>query len=160
MTVVPYIREATAYAIEGDATASAAAMSTARNRLDQVRGDDEDSWMSFVRPGELDNIEAATLMRLGQNRRAEALWERAIVQHDSTYLRNRAISWIRLGVTRLELSEVAGAGVAAGKALDDLSAEVESHVATTELDALAVRLAPHRSVPEADAFIGRYLERV
>ena len=157
MSVVPFIREATAYALEGNRSASAKAITAARTKLDAAKGDDEDSWVNFVSPGELNNIEAATKMRLGDNRQAEALWVRAIGQHSTGYLRNRAISWIRLGVTRLDLNEVEGAALAADEALNDLSGEVESYVATTELNGLAARLAPHAPIPEVGAFMTRYL---
>lgn len=159
MSVVPYVRQATAFAIEGDRAGSAKAMAEARNRFDAVSSDEEDSWVGFISPGELDNIEAAAAMKLGDNRRAEALWMRAIPQHGPTYLRNRAISWIRLAVTRLDLDEPVGAALAAIEALNDLTSEVDSHIATSELNALTARLAGYVSVPEVDAFMSRFLAR-
>ncbi|MFC7485044.1 hypothetical protein ACFQX7_40280 [Luedemannella flava] len=155
--VVPRIRQATAYALAGERTASHKAITKARASLEAVKEEAAD-WYSFVDHAELDGIEGTVALLLGDPRRAERLLLQAIAKYGDSFARNRALYRVRLAKARLDLGEVEGAAISAGKALDDLSSAVASHVIRAELSTVARRLGMFSGVPGVDLFMGRHAD--
>ncbi|MGH3944728.1 MAG: hypothetical protein ACRDSI_06745, partial [Pseudonocardiaceae bacterium] len=93
---------------------------------------------------------------LGQPSRAGALLEQVVAAYESSrFRRNCALNRVRLARARLDSGAVDGAAEAANAAVDDLSGELASWRVSTELDAVAHRLAHYPEVPGVDRFLTR-----
>src|SRR5918998_6966820 len=85
-------------------------------------------------------------LELGRASRAEALLEQTIAGYGSRFARNRALYRVRLARARPDMKAVEGAAEAATGALDELSDGIASWRVSSELDAVARRLADYPDV--------------
>jgi transcriptional regulator with XRE-family HTH domain len=153
---MPHMRRAIALALSAEPRASDKALTRARTVLDRDVDKPIEEWCAFLSRAELDGVEATCAIELGRPERAEALLQRAIVGHTDQYARNRALYRVRLARARLDRKAVDGAAEAANAALDDLGGELASWCVSSELNAVAVRLASHPQVPGVERFLTRY----
>ncbi|GAB3902344.1 hypothetical protein ACFQ1S_03935 [Kibdelosporangium lantanae] len=157
VAAIPQLRLATASSLTGDAAETDRAITRARKALD----DDRDhaaapDWCTFLSPHEIDAVEAACAVNLGQASRAERLLEQAIDGYGDQHARNRALYRVRLAQARLDGRAVDGAVEAADAALDDLGPQLVSWRINAELAGVVDRLSQHPQVAGVDAFLHRY----
>lgn len=139
-----------------DASGADSAITQARNALDRDRDEPVEEWSAFLTPSEVDGIEASCAVELERASRAEALLEQVIVAYGSSrFRRNCALYRVRLARARLDSGAVDGAAEAANAAVDDFSGELASWQVSSELDAVARRLAHYPEVPGVDRFLAR-----
>lgn len=139
-----------------DAPGTDSAITQARKALDRGRGEPIEEWSAFLTPYEVDGIEASCAVELERASRAEELLEQVIVAYGkSRFRRNCALYRVRLARARLDNGTVDGAAEAANAAVDDLSGELASWQVSSELDAVARRLAHYLEVPGVDRFLAR-----
>jgi hypothetical protein len=156
VAAIPQLRLATASSLTGDVRGTDRAITLARKALDDEREHTTAEWCAFLSPLEIDAVEATCAVKLGHATRAERLLEQAINGYSDQHARNRALYRVRLAQARLDGRAVDGAVEAADAALDDLSGELDSWRVSTELAAVAQRLAGHPQVAGVDAFLDRY----
>lgn len=152
LAALSHLRHAVASSLMADAPGTDSAITQARKALDRGRGEPIEEWSAFLTPYEVDGIEASCAVELERASRAEALLEQVIVAYGSSrFRRNCALYRVRLARARLD----SGAAEAANAAVDDLSGELASWQVSSELDAVARRLAHYPGVPGVDRFLAR-----
>jgi DNA-binding XRE family transcriptional regulator len=157
LVAISSIRHAVASSLMGDAPGADSAITQARKALDRDRDEPVEEWGAFLTPFEIDGIEATCALELGQASRAEALLEQIIVAYESSqFRRNCALYRVRLARARLDSGAVDGAAEAATAAVDDLAGELASRRVSSELDAVACRLADYPDVPGVDRFLAAH----
>jgi tetratricopeptide (TPR) repeat protein len=124
---------ARAFAMDGQATAALNALDQARHIADEWDGRPT-THVYFFGTGQLASSESTCLMYLGQNDRAAEAAERALATIDGSFVRNLAITSVRLAVCRLRRSRpdvVGGAAAladAARMAVHNRSARLVSEI--------------------------------
>lgn len=156
LAAFPQLRMAIGGSLSGDARAADQAIAQARRVLERENDAEPEAWSSFLSPVEIDGIEGTCALNLGQSLRAERLLEQTIAGYAAKLARNMAAWRVRLAQARLDLGAVDGAAIAAHTALDDLEEQVASWRVSTELSAVANRLAAYREVDGVDHFFVRY----
>lgn len=156
LAVIPHLRQAVASSLMADAPGADRAIAQARKALDSDRDEPIEEWSAFLTPFEIDGIEATCALELGQASRAGVLLEQVIAAYESSrFRRNCALYRVRLARARLDSGAVDGAAEAANAAVDDLSGELASWRVSSELDAVARRLAHYPEVAGVDRFLAR-----
>jgi hypothetical protein len=141
-------REALRYAAGAERPASDRVGSARIKAIPQMRPATTNAVMGNVRD---------TDRAIGQARRY--LEHEAIDGYTKNCARNVALYRVRMARARLDMTEIAGAALAAHAALDDVEArDVASRQITTDLDAVAQRLNAYPTVDEATSFVGRYAD--
>lgn len=138
-----------------DARGATQAIRRARTKLDRERDEPVQPWCAHITPFEIDGIEALCALELGRARGAERLLQQVITGYENRFRRTRALYKVRLSRARLDNREMDGAAEAANAVLDDLSGDVASWQVSSELSAVASRLADY---PEVDG-VGHFLDR-
>ena len=156
LAAIPHLRRAVASALVADARDADRAIIQARTVLDRDHDEPSDEASAFLGPAELDGIEATCALELGRVSRAETLLEQAITGYGSRFARNRALCRVRLARARLDMNEIEGAAEAATGALYDLSGGLASWRVSSELDAVARRLAEYSEVTDVERFLADY----
>ncbi|HEY6422198.1 MAG TPA: hypothetical protein VIY28_02900 [Pseudonocardiaceae bacterium] len=157
LAVIPHLRQAMASSLMADAPGADQAIARACKALDRDLDEPAEEWSAFLTPFEIDGIEATYALELEQASRAEALLEQVIVAYGSSRLRrNCAMYRVRLARARLDRGAVDGAAEAANAALDDLTGELASWRVSSELDAVARRLADYPEVPGVGRFLAAH----
>ncbi|MGH4014108.1 MAG: helix-turn-helix domain-containing protein [Pseudonocardiaceae bacterium] len=156
LAVLPQNRQAMASALMADARGANQAITQARKAMDRAHDEPVEEWCAFLRPFEIDGLEATCVLELGQAARAATLLEQAIAGYGSRFTRNCAIYRARLARARLDNGAVDGAAEAANTVLDDLSGELASWRVNSELDKVARRLADYPEVVGVDRFLAGY----
>ena len=117
--------------------------------------DADPEWMSFYGDAELAGLEAQCWSALGEWDRAATYARTAIELQQPHFVRNRALYTAELAHDQLgrgELAAAADSGSQVVSLLDQVrSTRIRDMVADT-----AVRLRPHRGVPEVAEFVQRY----
>ncbi|MGH3836963.1 MAG: helix-turn-helix domain-containing protein [Pseudonocardiaceae bacterium] len=156
LAVLPHLRRAVASSLMADAPGADLAITQARKALDRDPDEPAEEWSAFLTPFEVDATEATCALELGRASRAEALLEQVTVVYESSrFRRNCALNRVRLAHARLDRGAVDGAAEAANAAVDDLSGELASWRVSSELDAVARRLAHYPEVPGVVRFLAR-----
>ncbi|MGH3963889.1 MAG: helix-turn-helix domain-containing protein [Pseudonocardiaceae bacterium] len=151
-----HCRHAVANSLMADIQGTDLALTQARKELDRDCDEPVEEWSAFLTPFEIDGVEATCALELGQPSRAGALLEQVVAAYESSrFRRNCALNRVRLARARLDSGAVDGAAEAANAAVDDLSGELASWRVSTELDAVAHRLAHYPEVPGVDRFLTR-----
>jgi transcriptional regulator with XRE-family HTH domain len=157
LAVLSHLRRAVASSLMADAPGADRAITQARTALDRDHDELVEEWSAFLTPFEIDAIEATCALELGRAARAEALLEQVIAAYaGSRFRRNCALNRVWLARARLDSGAVDGAADAANAVIDDLSGELASWWVSSELDAVARRLAGHSDVSGVDRFLARH----
>ncbi|MGH3973947.1 MAG: helix-turn-helix domain-containing protein [Pseudonocardiaceae bacterium] len=157
LAVLSHLRHAVANSLMADTQGTDRAITQARKALDRDRDDPVEEWSAFLTRFEIDAAEATCALELGQSACAEALLEQVIAAYESSrFRRNCALNRVRLARARLDSGAVDGAAEAANAVIDDLSGELASWWVSSELDAVARRLAHHPDVFGVDRFLARH----
>lgn len=157
LAVLSHLRHAVASSLMADTRGTERAITQARKALDRDRDEPVEEWSVFLTQFEIDAAEATCAVELGRASRAEALLEKVIAAYErSRFRRNCALNRARLARARLDSGTVDGAAEAANAAIDDLSGELASWWVSSELDAVARRLANYPEVPGVDRFLTRH----
>ncbi|GAA2365300.1 XRE family transcriptional regulator [Catellatospora methionotrophica] len=156
LSIIPMLRVAMSSALTGEKRSCERALSTARRYLERDEDRPVAEWLAFVTWHELDGIEATCAMELGETDRSIRLFNESIDAHPDGFARNRATYKVRLALASLDAQEVEQAAAAAHSALDDLSGNVTSWRLSTELGAVANKMASHHTAPVATNFVTRY----
>jgi len=156
LAVIPQLRLAIGSSLTNNASDVDRAITRARRVLELHNDAATEEWSAFLGPPEVDAIEATCALALHQPSRAARLLEQSIAGYVKQCARNLALCRVRLAQARLDAGAVDGAAEAAHAALDDLSGEVASWRVSSELDAVAKRLATYPDVEGVERFVVRY----
>jgi DNA-binding XRE family transcriptional regulator len=156
LAVIPQLRLAIGNSLAGNASDADRAIKTARQVMEQGRETPSEEWSAFLSHTEIDGVEATCAIELGRSSRAERLLEQTINGYAKQFARNLAGWRIRLARARFDKGAVDGAAEAAHGALDSLAGEVASWRLSTELNAVAQRLATYPHVDGVEHFLARY----
>ncbi len=157
LAVLSHLRHAVASSLMADPLGTDQAITQARKALDRDRDEPIEEWSAFLTRFEVDAAEATCALELGQASRAEAMLEQVIAAYQSSrFRRNCALNRARLARARLDSGAVDGAAEAANAVIDDLSGELASWWVSSELDAVARRLAHYPAVLGVDHFLARH----
>lgn len=145
-----YVRDVAArgFAVEGNERAAMDAIAQARSRLDRV-DDDQKTLAHFFGHGQLASAESDCHLRLGRPEKAAEIAAFALTAIDQSFVRNRALASLRLGMCRLRFArpEVAGAAQAISDAAR-LASHNRSARLAQRLQHSWKQLKPWRGLPE------------
>jgi len=149
------MREAGGWSQLQDRSSCERSLALGRRLYESGSSDADPEWMSFYGDAELAGLEAQCWSALGEWDRAAGYARTAIELQQPHFVRNRALYTAELAHDQLgrgELAEAAGSGCQVVSLLDQVrSTRIRDMVADT-----AVRLRPHRAVPEVAEFVSRY----
>ncbi len=152
-----HIRQALAFGTLRDNSACTAAISRARTQVEQLKPDDDPSWLYWLGPAAIALDAGNSLLLLGQADQAAVLLEEGIAQVSESFVRDRQI----------HLTQLAGLLALPGKQRDldaaamlgmqsiDLAESLDSPRGAGLLRDLYLRMKPHGEVPAVRDFLER-----
>jgi transcriptional regulator with XRE-family HTH domain len=137
-------------AMDGQAHAADTALERARIAMTRAETDSkQDTLVYFFNAGQLDSTESSCHFWLGRHDRSADLAERALTSIDDAFVRNQALTLIRLGVCHLRAEQRdVGRGARRIKEAAVLAAHNRSPRLTERLHRGAAQLEPWRNQPE------------
>ncbi len=155
-----YDRQAHAFAVLRDTSACLAAISQARTQAEQLRPDDDPSWLYWLNPAAITANAGTSLLELGQAEQAVALLDEGIAQFSASFVRDRQIGLVRQAEARTLPGKQRDLEAAAGLGLQslDLAESLDSTRGAGRLYELSLRLKPHDTVPAVREFLERVEE--
>lgn len=159
-----YVRQAYALATVHDASGCAAAISKARNQVEQLEANNDPPWLYFVIPAWVLVEAGNSLLQLEQADRAAAMLGEGIAMFDESFARDRQLYLTQLANAlarpgkQRDLDAAADCGMAAIK----LTESLDSALGVSLLRDLCHQMKPHATVPAVRDFLdqGRGLVQV
>ena len=149
------MREAGAWAQLQDRGACERSLQLAQRLYASGPSDADPEWMSFYGEAELAGLEAQCWSALGEWEQAEGCARNAIELQQPHFVRNKALYTAELAHDQLGRGELAAAA-SSGCQVVSLLGEVRSTRIRSMVADTALRLRPHRGVPEVADFVSRY----
>ncbi|MFI8992167.1 hypothetical protein ACIG63_45780 [Streptomyces antimycoticus] len=152
-----HMREASGWALMGDASATDQAIVQAHHLYAKGPTDADPPWLDFYTPGELAGLESLARADLGQHERAASGAEQAVLLYGKGFARNRALYTADVAIQHAvrDRPEPEAAAEAAGKVLAFLP-EVRSDRLLRSLHDVAGALQRHDRVPAVADWIEEY----
>jgi tetratricopeptide (TPR) repeat protein len=161
LTTQMHAVEARGLALLGDVRETTAAVDSAMRSFDGIRPATEPSWLNYYTQTELYGELGQGLRDIGCGNRAAATIEQALGGYEPWRMRSRAFAQTDLAMTYLSQGEIAGARIAAEKALR-IAEPVASRRILDRIRVFHRQLEPyrkHREIAEVDARISALLTR-
>jgi hypothetical protein len=151
------MREASGWALLGDASATDAAIVRAHHLYAKGPAEADPDWLEFFSPGELAGLEALARADLAQHERAAAGAEQAVLLHGTQFQRNRALYTADVAIQHAmrERPEPEAAAEAAGRVLSYLP-DVRSDRLLQQLHNVQSALQRHTAVPAVADWLEEY----
>ncbi|MGH3628217.1 MAG: hypothetical protein ACRDRL_12370, partial [Sciscionella sp.] len=152
-----YFRRAYAFAILRDSSACTAAISQARNQIEQLKPDDDPPWLYWLDPAAIAVGAGNCLLELGQADQAATMLSEGIAQFSEAFVRDRQIYLTRLADAHARPGKQRDLDAAAGLGMQsiDLAESLESSTGAGDLRDLYSRLKPHATLPAVRDFLER-----
>ncbi|MEU5298623.1 hypothetical protein [Streptomyces umbrinus] len=152
-----HMREASGWALTGDAGATDRAIVKAHHLYAQGPSAGDPAWLDFYAPGELAGLESLARADLGQHERAAAGAEQAVLLHGGAFARNSALYTADIAIQHAvrDRPEPEAAADAAGRVLAYLP-EVRSDRLLQSLHNVAGALQRHGRVRAVADWIEEY----
>ena len=152
-----HLRQAQAFAASRDTSACTAAISQARTHAEQLKPDDDPTWLYWLDPTAITVNAGTYMLELGQPDQAVVLLDEGIAQFSAPFVRDRQIyvtyladAWARPGKQH-DLDAAVGLGM---QSLD-LTESLDSRRGAGHLRELCLRLKPYGKVPAVREFLER-----
>ena len=131
-----------------------------RTQAEQLRPDDDPSWLYWLNPAAITANAGTSLLELGQAEQAVALLDEGIAQFSASFVRDRQIGLVRQAEARTLPGKQRDLEAAAGLGLQslDLAESLDSTRGAGRLYELSLRLKPHDTVPAVREFLERVEE--
>ncbi len=152
-----YDRQAHAFAALRDTSACLAAISQARTQAEQLRPDDDPSWLYWLNPAAITANAGTSLLELGQAEQAVALLDEGIAQFSASFVRDRQIGLVRQAEARILPGKKRDVEAAAGLGLEsiELAERLDSARGAGRLHELSLRMKAYDTVPAVREFLER-----
>ena len=152
-----YDRQAHAFAALRDTTACTAAIFQARAQAEQLKPDDDPSWLYWLDPAAITANAGTHLLELGQAEQAVALLDEGSAQFSASLIRDRQIYLARQAEARTLPGKQRDLEAAAGLGMEslDLAEGLDSIRGLGRLRDLYLRMKPHNTVPAVRDFLER-----
>lgn len=152
-----YSRQAYAFAALRDSSACTAAISKTRTQVERIKQDEDPPYLYWVGPAEVTAGAGCCLLKLGKADLAVGMLEEGIGLFDESFVRDRRNYLIRLAValTHPGPQQDLDAAVECGRAVLDLSENLDSTRGVDRLRDLVSQLRPHTKVPAVRDFVDR-----
>ncbi len=152
-----HLRQAQAFAAMRDTLACTAAISQARTRAEQLKPDDEPSWLYWLDPTAITVNAGTCLLELGQSDQGAVLLDEGIAQFSTPFVRDRQIYVTRLADARARPGKQHDLDAAVGLGMEslDLTESLDSRRGAGHLHDLYLRLKPYAKVPAVRDFLER-----
>ncbi|MEO7196065.1 MAG: hypothetical protein ABIZ05_14850 [Pseudonocardiaceae bacterium] len=151
------IRQALAFATLGDTSACTAAISQARTQVEQLRLDDDPSWLYWLGPAYIAMTAGECLLQLGQADQAAARLREGLAQLSESFVRERQIQTTRLAEALARPGKQRDLDAAAGLGMQsiDLAESLDSTRGAGRLRDLYYPVRPYAKVPAVHDFLER-----
>ncbi len=152
-----HIWQALAFATLRDTPACTAAISQARTQVEQLKPDDDPSWLYWLNPAAITISAGNCLLLLGQADQAAALLDEGIAEFSESFVRDRQIHLTQLAEARARPGKQRDLDAAAGLGMQsiDLAESLNSTRGTGLLRDLYYQLRPYAKVPAVQDFLER-----
>jgi hypothetical protein len=152
-----YDRQAAAFAALRDTSACTAAISQARTQAEQLKPDDDPSWLYWLDPTAITANAGTCLLKLGQGEQAVALLDEGIAYFCASFVRDRQILLARQAEARTLPGKQRDLEAAAGLGLQslDLAESLDSTRGADLLRDLYFRMKPQDTLPTVREFLER-----
>jgi transcriptional regulator with XRE-family HTH domain len=157
-----YVRQAYALATVHDASGCAAAISEARNQVEQLATDNDPLWLYWVIPAWILVEAGDSMLQLGQADRAAAMLDEGVALFDESFVRDRQIYLTHLAdaLARPGKQRDLDAAADRGMAALELSESLDSTLSVGLLRDLYHQMKPHAKVPAVTDFLDQARDRV
>jgi hypothetical protein len=152
-----HLRQARAFAAMRDTSACTAAISQARTRAEQLKPDDDPSWLYWLDPTAITVNVGSSMLELGQPDHAVVLLDEGVAHVSAPFVRDRQLFVTRLADARARPGKQhdLDAAVELGMESLDLTESLDSRLAIGRLHDLYLRLKPYAKVPAVRDFLER-----
>jgi hypothetical protein len=152
-----HIWRALAFATLRDASACTAAISQAHTQAEQLKPDDDPSWLYWLDPTAITITAGNCHLLLGQTEQGLILLDKGIAELDESFVRDRQLHLTQLAEARARPGEQCDLEAAAGLGMEslDLAESLDSTRGTALLHDLYLRMKPHDTVPAVRDFLER-----
>ena len=152
-----YIRQAYALAASHDATGCTAAISKARDHIEQLVADNDPRWLYWVIPAWILVEAGDSLLLLGHADQAVGMLDEGIGLFDDSFIRDRQLYLTHLAdaLTRPGKQRDLAAAADRGIAAIELAEHLDSALGVDLLRGLYHQMKPHAKVPAVKDFIER-----
>jgi len=152
-----HMRQARAFAAMRDTSACTAAISQMRTRAEQLKPDDDPSWLYWLDPTAITVNAGLSMLELGQPDHAVVLLDEGVAQVSAPFVRDRQLFVTRLADARARPGKQhdLDAAVELGMESLDLTESLDSSLAIGRLRDLCLRLKPYAKVPAVRDFLER-----
>lgn len=149
------VRQAYASATVHDASSCAAAISKARDQVEQLATDNDPLWLYWVTPAWILVEAGNSMLQLGQADRAAAMLDEGLALFDESFVRDRRIYLTRLAdaLARPGKQRDLDAAADRGMAALELSESLDSTLSVGLLRDLYHQMTPHAKVPAVKNFL-------
>ncbi|MGH3923603.1 MAG: hypothetical protein ACRDTT_12175, partial [Pseudonocardiaceae bacterium] len=153
-----HIRQAKALATLGDAPGCTAAVSRARDSVEQ-RAEDP-PWLYWVSQADITSSAGSCLLRLGQPDQSAVLLAEGLALFDESFVRDRQLFSIHLATALAQPGKQRDLDAAASRGMDALrmAEGLDSHRNADLLRDLSRQLSPHTTVPAVWDFVDQARE--
>jgi hypothetical protein len=157
-----HLRQAQAFAAMRDTSACTAAISQARTRAEQLKPDDDPSWLYWLDSTAITVNAGSYMLELGQPDHAVVLLNEGVAHISAPFVRERQLFVTRLADARARPGKQHDLDVAVELGMEslDLTESLDSRLAVGRLRDLCLRLKPYANVPTVRDFLERAKELV
>jgi DNA-binding XRE family transcriptional regulator len=155
LLTVLYSRQADALAVQGDSSGCMAAISKARTQLEGIKQDDDLPYLYWVGPADVTAGAGCCLLRLEKADLAVGLFEEGIGLLEESFVRDRRDYSIRFAEALIYPGpqQDLDAAVERGRAVLELSKNLDSTCGVDRLRDLVSQMKPHTKVPAVRDFV-------
>ena len=152
-----HIWRALAFATLRDASACTAAISQAHTQAEQLKPDDDPSWLYWLDPTAITITAGNCHLLLGQTEQGAVLLDKGIAELNESFVRDRQLHLTQLAEARARPGKQCDLEAAAGLGMEslDLAESLDSTRGTDLLRDLYLRLKPYAKVPAVRDFLER-----
>ena len=156
-----HIRQALAFATLRDISACTAAISQARSQAEQLKPDDDPSWLYWLDPASIAVSAGNCLLQLGQGEQAAAILHEGLAQFSQSRIRDRQVYTTYLAEARVLPGKQRDLEAAAGLGMQslDLAESLDSTRGLGLLRVLSLSLQPYGKVTAVREFLERVESR-
>ncbi len=152
-----HIWQALAFATLRDASACTAAISQAHTQAEQLKPDDDPSWLYWLDPTAITITAGNCRLLLGQAEQGAVLLDKGIAELNESFVRDRQLHLTQLAEARARPGKQCDLEAAAGLGMEslDLAGSLDSTRGADLLRDLYLRMKPHNKVPAVRDFLER-----